>query len=164
MTEAQLRATFPNASDDFIERNLKAFRREVEEIEAANLDGTVHQIDGPTRLAVAPTIKQMLMHGSEADFQAWVIGVAEAAGWKWRHITHSTISLADGRRVGDHDARDIPDLMLWRGDRFMWRELKKTSGTLTDGQLAFLSDMRAAGIDADVWWPKDVEHIIAYLA
>lgn len=106
----------------------------------------------------------MLMAGSEDDWMAFVVARAEAAGWQWRHITHSTISKRDGSQVGDWRARDIPDLILWRDGRFLFRELKKTAGQLTDGQLAFIDAARAAGIDADCWWPKDLEKVLEELA
>lgn len=106
----------------------------------------------------------MLMAGSEDDWMAFVIGKAEAAGWEWRHITHSTISKRDGKQVGDWRARDIPDLILWRGERFMFRELKKTSGRPTEGQLEFVGAMHLCGIDADFWWPKDLERVLEELA
>jgi hypothetical protein len=103
------------------------------------------------------------MAASEDDWLAFVTARAEAAGWSWRHITRSTVATKRGQ-VGDHDARDIPDLLLWRPPRFLFRELKKTGGRPTQGQLEFVAAMKACGIDADFWWPRDLERVLEELA
>lgn len=48
-----------------------------------------------------------------------------------------------------------PDLVLWRPDRIIFRELKSETGKLTPAQRDLLLSLRAAGADVLVWRPSD---------
>lgn len=80
----------------------------------------------------------------EKDFQAQVIKLAKAQGW-WVHHHY------DSRR----SEPGWPDLVLLRGDRALFRELKREKGRTTPAQEAVIGRLIRAGLDADVWRPRD---------
>jgi hypothetical protein len=91
-------------------------------------------------------------HQSEADFQKAITDLATATGWDWWHIP-------DSRRV----AAGWPDLVLARGDRCMFRELKTGTGRLRPEQVRTLDTLRRCGLDADIWRPGMWDQIEAAL-
>jgi hypothetical protein len=58
----------------------------------------------------------------------------------------------------DRDSRrnkaGLPDLLLVRGSRVLWRELKTQSGRVRPEQRQVLAMLTAAGQDAGVWRPQ----------
>ena len=89
---------------------------------------------------------------SEKQFQANVEQLAAAYGW-WSSHSHLPF----------FDTAGWPDLALVnpKKKRFMVRELKVTSekgkvGAPTPTQWRWLTALKEAGVDADVWtWPHD---------
>jgi hypothetical protein len=162
-----LRKLFPYASDAFLEANAHKIVGRSEPIDVSTSSDActmARTLDGPKQLDMPSTLRKLIPHMSEADFQSFICGYATEHGWEWRHITHTTIAKRNGTQVGDRDARDLPDLFLWRGYRFIFREVKAATGRLTDGQLELLCAAQRAGIDARAWWPKDLDEILADLA
>jgi hypothetical protein len=82
---------------------------------------------------------------SEADLQASIRDIAEALGYRVYH-TH------DSRRS---DA-GFPDLVMVRGERLVFRELKRAGKHPTEPQRAWIRDLEATGADVDVWRPDDL--------
>ena len=98
---------------------------------------------------------------SEAGWLAQVLELAELYRWQWHHDNDSrreVVSGGESKLVGDQDAADFPDLVLWR-DRVIFRELKSDTGTLTPGQRRCLEALRLAGADVDVWRPRDLDRV-----
>lgn len=91
---------------------------------------------------------QITLHQTEAQFQASVLRLAWARGWLAYHTR-----LSIGSNAG------FPDLVLVRGERVLWRELKSARGTLTDDQIEWLERLHAAGQDAKLWRPGDWDEI-----
>jgi hypothetical protein len=85
---------------------------------------------------------------TEAQFQRQVIDLAKLAGWR---VFHPRISI--------QSVPGWPDLVLVR-DRILFRELKSESGQTTPEQDAWLAALTAAGADAAVWRPADLETTI----
>jgi len=109
-----------------------------------------------TRTAVRPK-------PTEAQFQASIVELAEFCGWRTNH-TYRSASRRDGG--GWRTATTTPgwpDLCLWRPGQFLVREIKTTGGRLTAEQRDVLASLRAAGVDAGVWWPSDWPEIEATL-
>lgn len=81
---------------------------------------------------------------TEKTFQAAILGAARRHGWLVYH-TH------DSRR----SQPGYPDLHLVHptAHRSLMRELKTQKGRLTTDQQTWLTVLRAAGVDADVWRP-----------
>ena len=89
---------------------------------------------------------------SEAAFQQLVTDLATVCGWYWWHDE-------DSRR----NQAGLPDLLLLRGTRLIWRELKTQQGRLRPAQVAFGERLTAAGQDWRVWRPGDWADVVATL-
>jgi hypothetical protein len=87
-----------------------------------------------------------VMYGSmsERALQDVVLQAAAVSRWLVYH-TH------DSRR----SQPGFPDLVLAKGGRLLFRELKTQKGTLTKEQQRWIDALRAAGADAGVWRPRD---------
>ena len=75
---------------------------------------------------------------------AAVIELAGYLGWRHYH-TH------DSRR----SSAGFPDLVLVRGDRLMFVELKSERGKVSKEQDEWLDALRATGIEAKVYRPSE---------
>lgn len=58
-----------------------------------------------------------------------------------------------GVSVGSDEG--YPDLTIWGPAGLILRELKGSTGRLAVVQLERIQSLRAAGVDADIWWPED---------
>lgn len=86
----------------------------------------------------------LLAMETEDQFQAWLVGAAEAVGWSWHHET-------DSRRT----RAGWPDLVLWRPRDFLIAELKTERGRVSPEQHKVIAGLAAAGIEVHVWRPRD---------
>lgn len=80
---------------------------------------------------------------TEIQLQQSVEELAGLLGWRFYHAH-------DSRR----DNPGFPDLVLVRGTRVLWRELKREDGRVRPEQRQWLADLQRAGQDADVWRPQ----------
>src|SRR5690348_14896111 len=80
---------------------------------------------------------------SEQAFQRVITDLADWCGWFWWHDE-------DSRR----NEAGLPDLILIRGGRLIWRELKTQRGRLRPAQLAFGQRLMRAGQDWECWRPS----------
>ena len=83
----------------------------------------------------------------ERDFQAEVVKAARTLGWLCYDTWNS-----------QHSPKGWVDLVLIRGDRCLFRELKGIDihgnrGDTTDEQDECIAALTIAGQDADVWYP-----------
>jgi hypothetical protein len=105
--------------------------------------------------------------GSEAEFQARVIALARAEGWKVAHFRAVRIQRADGstyyQTPVQADGSGWPDLFMVRDGVALAPELKTNTGRVRPEQQEWLAALRAAGIAASVWRPKDWNLISAAL-
>lgn len=62
---------------------------------------------------------------SEKAFQAAVVEYARLEGWKVAHHHDSRRQVRPGVLVGDSDAAGVPDLLLVKGARLIFAELKR---------------------------------------
>lgn len=88
----------------------------------------------------------------EAVLQLRVTELASLFGWLWYHPPDNRPD-ARGRRQATRPG--FPDLVLVRGDRVLYRELKRQTGKPTEDQLIWHERLRAAGCDVAVWRPLD---------
>lgn len=86
------------------------------------------------------------MYGTmtEASLQANCERALDAAGWLYYH-TH------DSRR----SERGFPDIVAVRGDRVIYRELKRIGGRLSPEQVKWRDRLVAAGQDWGLWTPYE---------
>jgi hypothetical protein len=82
---------------------------------------------------------------TEADLQANVLALAGHRGWLRYHTF-------DSRR----SAAGFPDLVLVRGDRLVFAELKRERGRVTTEQRHWLAALgEVTRVDARLWRPSD---------
>lgn len=89
---------------------------------------------------------------SEEEFLQMVRRLAKAGGWTTYHTRDSRKSDAG-----------FPDLVLLRGPRLLWRELKTDTGRLTAAQEGWRDVLLAGGHDWKLWRPADWDAIVAEL-
>lgn len=103
---------------------------------------------------------------TEAEWQSQVVDLAHALGWTHLHVRRS---IGKGRTwQTTTNLRGWPDLFLWSHRHPglpVAAELKTDapSSKPTDEQLEVLDGLRAAGIRAEVWRPRDFDHVRAVL-
>lgn len=98
----------------------------------------------PTPRQPSPTADRLAATMTEAQLLNLVRSLASLLGWRGYH-THRS----------DRSEPGFPDLVLVRGDRVVWRELKTSTGRMRPAQQQWLDDLVAAGQDAMVWRPAD---------
>lgn len=105
---------------------------------------------------------------SEKQFQAAVIELARTCQWRVAHFHDSRreVKRRDGstRIIGDRDAKGFPDLVLCRGPRLMFAELKAEKGRLSVEQNAWQEAllrvaMHAVHVQVFVWRPSQWSEI-----
>lgn len=91
---------------------------------------------------------------TEKEFQEQVVTLARLQGWRHYHTF-------DSRR----SPFGFPDLVLVRGGRIIFAEIKAERGKLTPQQIEWLNDLEANGhVDVFCWKPSDwpeVEKVLA---
>ncbi len=97
---------------------------------------------------------------SETDWQRTVTDLASRLGWRWMHVRKSMygkeyhLTSATGPL-----GRGWPDLILVKPGRIIAAELKRQGSHPTDDQLRVLSELSAAGAEAYVWMPSDLDAV-----
>lgn len=83
---------------------------------------------------------------TEAQFEAAVERAAKLLGWRYYHTYNSMRSIPG-----------FPDLVLVRGRRLIFAELKLDSGRVSQPQQNWLDDLRLVGPPTEVylWRPRD---------
>jgi hypothetical protein len=102
---------------------------------------------------------------SEREWQQQVTSLAELCGWHWAHWRAARTERGWRTPVSGPLGAGFPDLLLIhpRRQRVLFVELKSDSGRLTDEQLGVHDVLRQAGLDVDVWHPRDWEQVVAAL-
>lgn len=127
--------------------------------EAAELERLAAERGGSVRAtpvrypAEAPVEIETRMAWSEKHFQAEVVKLAKANGWK---VYHTWLSI--------RSEKGWPDLAMVRLDRTVFAELKKQKGKETHEQKAWRAALMLAGHDCRLWRPSCWEEIEATLA
>ena len=96
----------------------------------------------------------MSPHVTEAEFLATIMETARVNGWKVMHF-HDSRRQVGGKHVGDADAKGWPDLVLAKGSRILFREIKTDHGGVLKEQRAWLNALTLADLDAGIWRPRD---------
>jgi hypothetical protein len=82
---------------------------------------------------------------AESEFQTQVTDLCRWLGLLWFHDN-------DSRR----NEAGLPDLIIVGQHGLLFRELKTAKGRVTPEQADWLSRLKQAGADADVWRPADL--------
>lgn len=100
---------------------------------------------------------------SEVEWQQIVVDLAHRLGWRHNFTRRS---IGKGRRwTTATSCRGWPDLTLWspRHGRVVFAELKSDTGRVEPEQEDVLASLRAAGAEAYVWRPADLEDVARVL-
>ena len=91
---------------------------------------------------------------NEPQLQEAIIECARAFGWRVAHFRPARV-LRGGRESWETpvaaDGKGFPDLVLVRGDRLIFAELKKDTGTLRPDQELWLSALRLTPVEVYLW-------------
>jgi hypothetical protein len=102
---------------------------------------------------------------SEAIWQEQVIQLAHTLGWEHMHCRRSIGPTKSGRKWLTATNVAWPDLTLWAPGRgLMLAELKTDIGKVGADQETVLSSLRAAGVPAVVWRPRDLDEAVRVLS
>lgn len=105
---------------------------------------------------------------SEADFQNQIIDLAHIFGWRVAHFRPART--AHGWRTPvAADGAGFPDLVLVRGPRLIFGEVKSQRGELRCEQVEWLAALATVAstspmVQATVWRPDDFDEIVATLS
>lgn len=101
---------------------------------------------------------------SEAQFQRQVIDLARHCGWRVAHFRPARRGNG-GWCTPMQGNPGWPDCVFCHPARglFLVRELKTDQGRPTPEQVAWLAALEAAGVDAKIWRPSDLDEIVATL-
>lgn len=100
---------------------------------------------------------------SEEQLQNMVISLARYLGYKVAHFRGVRIQRRNGtvyyQTPVQADGKGFPDLVLARPGRLVFAELKSATGKLSPEQEEWLKAIDAAGGEAYVWRPADIDEI-----
>jgi hypothetical protein len=96
---------------------------------------------------------------TEKQWQDTVTGLATRLGWRWYHSPDNRpVTARSGKRYVQDIKAGFPDLVLTRGPRLVFAELKRQgpAGKVSDEQHAWLLALAYAGAETYVWRPGDL--------
>lgn len=99
---------------------------------------------------------------SEDDFLSWVIELANLRRWVVAHFRPARIvknGLITYRTAVSADGRGFPDLVLVRGHRVIFAELKAEKGKASREQINWLSLLAETKAEVYTWRPVDRSEI-----
>ena len=101
---------------------------------------------------------------SEKEWTKTVIDLAHAYKWRVAHF-RPALTKKGWRTPVQADGAGFPDLVLVRGDRLIFAELKTGKGKVTPEQwdwyiaLCSVAYRREANIQAEIWRPRDFDEV-----
>ncbi len=99
---------------------------------------------------------------TEAQFQDTVTEYATLRGWRWTHFRPAKTD--KGWRTPLQGSRGFPDLVLVRGLRLIFAEVKSERGILSADQKEWQDDLELVPeIEYYLWRPSDWDKIEAVL-
>jgi len=100
---------------------------------------------------------------SEKAFSQQVVDLAQVLGWRIAHFRPART--AKGWRTPvSADGAGFPDLVMVRGDRLIFAELKSEKGKAEPAQQEWLRLLEATGkAEVYLWRPSQIEEIVEIL-
>jgi predicted type IV restriction endonuclease len=92
---------------------------------------------------------------TEREWQSQVQRIASSLGWKFYHAPDNKPINGRIQKV----VAGFPDLVLVKGDRLVFAELKRELGIVADAQLEWLAALTATGAECYVWRPSDMRKV-----
>lgn len=97
---------------------------------------------------------------SEKNFQKVVVEMAQRMGWIVAHFGVAYTPSGHALTPTRYDAEGFPDLVLVHQTRgVLFRELKSQRGLIRAAQEVWIRTLQAAGANADIWRPSDIQRI-----
>lgn len=100
---------------------------------------------------------------TEREFQTQVIQLARLCGWRVAHFRPARMKDGSWRTAVQGDGAGFPDLVLVRGPKVLWVELKAENGGLTERQCEWRRVLLKAGQDYRLWVPSKWPEVEATL-
>jgi len=104
---------------------------------------------------------------SGAAWEQQIIALAHLWGWTVASFRSVRVQRRDGSSYFatpvQADGAGWPDLVLVRGDRLLFRELKTDRAVTRRAQREWLSRLAATGADVGVWRPRGWDQIVVEL-
>jgi len=97
---------------------------------------------------------------TERDWQNQVHRLAFSLGWKYYHAP-------DNRPVNGRIQKVVagfPDLVMVKGERLIFAELKRELGIVAEAQTEWLAALEAAGAECYVWRPSQMREVLETLS
>jgi hypothetical protein len=98
----------------------------------------------------------------EKDWQQTVIEAAQTLGFKVAHFRPAKTTKG-WRTPVQADGAGFPDIVMVRGERIIFAELKSDTGKISADQEAWLEALGQA-VEAYVWRPRDWDAVVAALS
>lgn len=99
---------------------------------------------------------------TERDFMRQVTELANIYGWSWLHLRPGMTRDSWRTPISGPLGKGFPDLMLVRGSRLLFVELKREGAEPTQQQVDVLGILNGVAETA-VWWPHDWDGIMMVL-
>lgn len=100
---------------------------------------------------------------SEEAHQTQVINMARAFGWHVAHFRTVRVQRKDGTYYYatpvQADGEGFPDLVLVRGNRVIFAELKRESGKVEPAQLQWIEKLNPTPAEVYLWRPSDMDEV-----
>ena len=103
------------------------------------------------------------MNETEAGFTKAVIDLAKVNGWLTAHFRPAMTRAGKWITAVQGDGKGFPDLVLVRGTRLIFAELKVGKNKPTPEQFEWLARLMGAGAECYVWRPEQWDEIVARL-
>ena len=104
--------------------------------------------------------QRILRTVTEAQWQRRVVAIAESYGWTHYHPPKAGVRANGSVRTVP---AGFPDLVLARGPRLVFIELKRETGKTTDAQNEWLRKLAATSAETYVFRPSDLDDVITTL-
>lgn len=100
---------------------------------------------------------------TEAAFLAQVLELAKLYGWRTAHFRPARTT-AGWRTPCQGDAKGFPDLVLVKGKRLIFAELKAEGRDLSPEQSQWIEALTLVRCDLYIWRPSEWEEIVRTLS
>ena len=108
--------------------------------------------------------KNRLPKLSVAKFQEMVLELAKLCRWRTAHFRPGMTKAGNWVTAVQGDGKGFPDLVLVRGSRIIFAELKRDGEAPTPEQEAWLKALRTADVETYILEPRDWSEIERILA
>lgn len=101
---------------------------------------------------------------TESQWQKVVLAYAKLQGWHTAHFRAAMMRSGKWATPVQGDGTGFPDLVLVRGCRLIFAELKSAKGKVAPAQTEWLTRLMGAGAECFIWRPKDWDQVKQVLA